>query len=467
VSPEERKENATTDSWARRWGRIAVFFGSGAIPTSLRTLVQLVIVPVLLGALGTEGYGRIVVYNLATGVAGLLCVGFAMSLQKGVAERPSRERAQYLYSVSLGLLAILLTLGLVLLAGLATLRGLSADGSFQALRGDTGALVLACAAGVMVSALSALHLSMLSGHQMFLRAGVAETLVVILPSVAMAITAAATENPVTAVVAHLVTSGLLVLALVTLVSRSLGLSPRPTLQMQQFRREHGRFAGWVTGQAGLGYLANNVDRLVVGSMLGLTGLGLYNVAYSAVGVTNQFFIRGPAFLLPVVSARAKDLPWVRSVLARSLLGVSCASALVSLVLLKVGERLLAFWVGAETADSIAPVFLTLLAATPFLSSSGVSTSVGNAVGLHRGLTLLSFFTHGCLVLAVIAGGAWQGLPGLVGARVVVQIASVCLLRSWVYHRVSVMADGRSGWARGLLLLSPAALPIPFILMALR
>jgi len=195
-----------------------------------------------------------------------------------------------------------------------------------------------------------------------------------------------------------------------------------------------RYGGWVTVSAVIGPILVSVDRLLIGSQIGLSAVAHYTVPYNL--VTKLQIL--PASLVRTLFPRFSQLEWEEGVpIARqAVLGLAVITLPLTVVAVIVMKPFLTVWIGAEVAEVAAPVgeilligvWINNLASVPAVMLQGQGRP---AVVFHI-LELIPY------VAILWIGIAWAGLAGAAWAWVL-RVAIDALLMFWasgLWARVS-------------------------------
>jgi lipopolysaccharide exporter len=193
---------------------------------------------------------------------------------------------------------------------------------------------------------------------------------------------------------------------------------RPALRFRAAElRGYVRFGAYQTVERSINFLGFNLDKLLVGSLIGVHGLGLYSVAY-------QLAMKPVLFFAPVVNRVAlplfavvqKDDARLRSGFLDCMRAVSLIMFPLYAGMIVLAEPLVRVVLG-EAWRSTVPV-LQLLAALGFFYS------IGNPIGsllVAKGRIALSFLLNVWMLVlyacAIFLGSAW-GVEGVATALVV-------------------------------------------------
>jgi PST family polysaccharide transporter len=184
-----------------------------------------------------------------------------------------------------------------------------------------------------------------------------------------------------------------------------------------------RSGGMFTVSKMFNWASGNMDKIVVGRLLGAASLGLYSRANTLMATANQLVGTGTARVLFSTFARMQhDLDRMERAfdraLSTSMVGASLASAFVILF----ADPIVRILLGPQWLDTV-PVLQALFAA--FITRSGYV--VAEAVPLALGLARISAYRQAAQFFLVIIG-AWVGSRfGVVGAAIGIATAY------WIFY----------------------------------
>jgi O-antigen/teichoic acid export membrane protein len=200
-----------------------------------------------------------------------------------------------------------------------------------------------------------------------------------------------------------------------------------------------RYGGWVTVTAVIGPILVSVDRLLIGSQIGLSAVAHYTVPYNL--VTKLQIL--PASLLRTLFPRFSLLEWEECVpIARqavfSLAAITLPLTVVAAIVMK---PFLIVWIGTEFAEVSAPVGEVLLIGLWINSLAWVPAVMLQGQGRPAIVAKLHVLELIPYVAILWIGVTWAGLPGAAWAWAL-RVTIDALLMFW--------ASGL--WARVFLVL---------------
>ena len=171
----------------------------------------------------------------------------------------------------------------------------------------------------------------------------------------------------------------------------------------------------------LTFLAEYLDTLIVGRVLGVTALGLYDKAFSTVDRVTDRLTAGPGVFFRIFAIIREDPERLRRAYQKSVLGVSLLGIPPFAVLIVLGPELIPFMYGDQWRPSVLP-FQILCVAGALRVSRAYASSATQAQGqIWSEIARLSIY----VVLVVL--GAWLGSSwGIAGVAVGIGIANVAM-----------------------------------------
>lgn len=405
-------------SKGRRYG---VYFAASGGERFVGNFGQLLVAPLFIDGLGIEGYGAVVLYNLAIGVASSFDAGLTPSVQRFVADDAGRHASLVLNAYA----SLVLLLGTLLLMVAGSLLLVSGAGSVlpYALLGAAMLLVINLA------------VAGLRGAQFFVEAGNHMTVFRTLTLLAMAGTVLLGGH------LHLVLAVAVLCsacAAIVIIRRAMDLLDwRPSLRwdLGRFRAHILSFSMWAWGQRLLAFAALNADRLLVSAFLGPAALALYNLAWAVSSGIAQLFSAGSVFVFPLAAARSGNVAGLHQLYLNGLLVLSAAAVVVCLPVYLYSEQLLTLWVGESIALEVSDLLLLAVALVPIGVGGIVSGAVLNASGRAAHLFSFMIFSHSLVLGATYAGLVGGGMIWMVFGKAVASLLTGIALRSWTYRHV--------------------------------
>ena len=188
-----------------------------------------------------------------------------------------------------------------------------------------------------------------------------------------------------------------------------------------------RYGGWVTVTAVTGPILVSVDRLLIGSQIGLSAVAHYTVPYNL--VTKLQIL--PASLLRTLFPRFSLLEWEECVpIARQAVFALAAITLpLTIVAVIVMKPFLIVWIGAGFAEDAAPVGEILLIGVWVNNLAWVPAVMLQGQGRPAVVAKFHILELIPYVAILWIGITWAGLPGAAWAWVL-RVAIDALLMFW-------------------------------------
>jgi O-antigen/teichoic acid export membrane protein len=188
-----------------------------------------------------------------------------------------------------------------------------------------------------------------------------------------------------------------------------------------------RYGGWVTVTAVIGPILVSVDRLLIGSQIGLSAVAHYTVPYNL--VTKLQIL--PASLLRTLFPRFSLLEWEECVpIARQAVFALAAITLpLTIVAVIVMKPFLIVWIGAGFAEVAAPVGEILLIGVWVNNLAWVPAVMLQGQGRPAVVAKFHILELIPYVAILWIGITWAGLPGAAWAWVL-RVAIDALLMFW-------------------------------------
>jgi lipopolysaccharide exporter len=194
------------------------------------------------------------------------------------------------------------------------------------------------------------------------------------------------------------------------------------------------FGAYQVGERTLNFVAWNLDKMLIGGLLGAHALGIYNVAYQLMQKPLQFLT--PIVwrvALPLYSSMSEELARLRSAYLLVIEGVGLLLFPVFVLMVVLAEPIILLLVGPKWLAAV-PVFR-------WLAMLGCLYAIGFPVGsllLARRRADIAFWLNvWALLLYAVAvyTGSKYGISGVALALLVVQVAGLFSVGFWVRWKV--------------------------------
>ncbi|WNB85083.1 lipopolysaccharide biosynthesis protein [Cellulomonas sp. ATA003] len=195
------------------------------------------------------------------------------------------------------------------------------------------------------------------------------------------------------------------------------------------------FGGNLLGSQLVGYVANNVDALVIGSRFGAAPLGLYNRAFQLLmNPLNQVRAPSTTVALPVLS-RAGETPSFNGIVRTGQLVLAYPVTVGLAIVIGVSYPLVDVLLGREWS-AVAPILRFLALAGIFQTLAYVGYWVYLSRGLTRPLLHYSFLSAAIRITCVLIGSNWGVLGVAAGYALAPMLAWPLSL--WWLGRVTTL-----------------------------
>jgi O-antigen/teichoic acid export membrane protein len=205
----------------------------------------------------------------------------------------------------------------------------------------------------------------------------------------------------------------------------------PLLGRPRFRKSLAaplfRYGGWVTVTAVIGPVLVSVDRLLIGSQIGLSAVAHYTVPYNL--VTKLQIL--PASLVRTLFPRFSLLRWEECapIARQAVFGLAAISLPLTVAAVIVIKPFLSVWIDARFAETAAPVGEILLTGVWINSLAWVPAVMLQGQGRPAIVAKLHAMELVPYVTILWIGMAWAGLQGAAWAWVL-RVAVDALLMFW-------------------------------------
>jgi O-antigen/teichoic acid export membrane protein len=395
------------------------------------TLISLMIVPLYLRLIGEARFGVLVLVWLVVGYFEFFDFGIGKATSNHMARlrdgpTSAREAAFWTGALINGMLG--LVGGLVLLVGgHYGLTGHFGDKLSGQLTEEIRTALPWMALAVPVGTVSAIGIAALEARERFLALNTLQVLVTALIQLSPLLVAwwrgPALDGLIAATVIIRIAANL---PIFLACRRYVPLRARPRF-CKSLAAPLFRYGGWVTVTAVIGPILVSVDRLLIGSQIGLSAVAHYTVPYNL--VTKLQIL--PASLLRTLFPRFSVLEWEECVpIARqavfALAAITLPFTVVAIILMK---PFLIVWIGAEFAEVSAPVGEVLLIGLWINSLAWVPAVMLQGQGRPAIVAKLHALELIPYVVILWIGVTWAGLPGAAWAWAL-RVAIDALLMFW-------------------------------------
>lgn len=377
---------------------------------------MLVFTPLLLHKMGSEAYGLWSIALSILGVAGVFELGLGTALSKYIAESNHPNTVEALSSYATMGFVINLVLAVAFFVPVYYLapvlgRYFPTESLSSA---DVGAAIRYSAFGFVPMLVRNASLAVPIGFQEFLPPTVVRIsqsiLVVVAAYLATTIGLSTSGVILSSVLVMWLSAAASFLIAARILNKSqvrLSWSPSHGVLLMKYM--------FYSGATGVGIaLFSSLDRILVGLVLGMSGVAFYSIA---VGAANKLIGLASALTQALMPASSQwkeegDLHSVQRYLWGTTFLLLVANAFLVGILLLFSNPLLVFWLGKSSAPSVLPIFRILVLIYGVMSISAPSFHIANGIGkpwINSAGTLVQGL--GIVVLIPILGSRF----GLIGA----------------------------------------------------
>lgn len=393
-------------------------------------IAQLLVIPFLLHALGTERYGLFALFLAIVASGGILDAGVGPTVLRFVAR--AGRRSLLVEHIVASAITVVLLIGIVIFVLASAAAALFPVILSQNIGGQvsTFSFVLLTTASLVFAMLATVALNAIRGARKYRVFSFGETgLRVLQPLVVTG--AAIWSGSITVVLAsYCLVTGILAAILLLVMARQTGIELRLATDLRYFRRRMLRFGRWIWVQAICGYAGTQADRFIVLSLTDLHTLGIYSVAASVANGIMGVAGAASGFLVPEAAARIGRKDWLFRTFKRATLLLSGLSSLGILLLMFAAPGLLDLWLGEPRGREVVPFLLPLLWVTASGITSIPATNIANVVGAVRLTATIGIVANLVTLTSMVVGGhlfgpfgvvfgKWISLPMAVVARAIV------------------------------------------------
>jgi O-antigen/teichoic acid export membrane protein len=329
-------------------------------------LLGILLTPVLLRTLGSELFGYWTLLFAAISLGAILNVGTGTAIVKRIAEIDSSDssaRPRLIRSAMtiswIGATVSSLTMGLCFQLGGALIFPRMTNGGLLIDVGWSAAIIC------LLEQLDNVFASTLKGLERFSAAAALEVASRTLQFAAVSAMALhfGTLEPVCVVV--VVTTMLRLVAKMVVVGRRFGAAA--LLPSRDIDRQMLALARWGWAQGAGGVFFGIADRLIVGSMLGPSALGLYAVAVQLTQQLHAVSAAGASVLLPRLSRLGPTQDGSARVAWTIYVWMACAIVVVAVLLAIFGRQVLQLWLRVSVSPETVKLFRQLTVAFAVLA----------------------------------------------------------------------------------------------------
>lgn len=432
---------------------------SGTIGWIAPTLVNLAATPLLLNKLGHTGYGLQNLVGVVTGYVMLMDMGLDIPVTKFLAEDRGRKDERSSGELAIASLQFYAGLGLLgaivifLSAGLLSSRVFTIPLELQK---ECKLVFQITALAFFVNVISIWGRAIACGFQRYDVAN-ATSAAGSIGGVALGLIAVASGYGVVGFVAMKAVSSAIAAGFYIVTVRRWGISLQPRWEASRkvFSRIHAYLASGIILRIS-GIIVSSLDRTLIAAWLSVSALTTYAIPSLIAVSFTQLVGSTIHFTLPMASefhgAGQKDL--LRELFTKASRFVAFLSTGCAVILLVLGDKLLAIWVGTAISESAKTVIIVLIVAA-YLQTMTVqlANNAAVAMGHIREFTVYSVIRSSVIVIGCIALIRPFGLEGAAFAILSAEIVDIVYMMRVVrgYLQMSFAALFMKAYSKPLYL----------------
>jgi O-antigen/teichoic acid export membrane protein len=441
--------------------------------SALPAIAALITIPLLIGALGVEGFGIATLVASVIGYFGVLDINLSAGAIKYLAEHhASHDRKRFAETFWFGILFY----GLLGLAGAVMIyfsAGFLVGRFFNVSAGIFDDTVLAFQIGALGFALSQTQNYLLvvpQALQRYDRSAQTEAFFGVSVNVASVAAALAGGGVVGVIAARVAISGLNVLYLAWLI-HSFNLGLEPCWPRREVRAALTSFSAYAYLSKLASTLHEHGDKLIVGILAGPIAVTFYTVPASLASRILGLTYRLSSVIYPTASALAatERIHELRPVYLGAMRHVTYINLVALGMIVLAGDEFLRRWVGDAFVAQGYPVMVLMTVALLVDSFTNLPSLVNDALG-HPRITGRFALTRGLVGVALVyVGASVAGIVGAAIAHLVTSIALSSLFLLYVHGRtvpIDLSETLRDGLGRSLgvgLLILGIVLPLKWLI----
>lgn len=437
-------------------------------------VVALATVPLLIGALGVEGFGIVTMVGSVIGYFGVLDINLSAGAIKYLAEHhAANDRARFAETfwfgiLFYGVLGLLGALGIYFGSELLVARFFEVS---PAMREATITAFQVAAVGFALSQAQNYLLVVPQALQRYDRSAQSEAFFGVLVNLASVAAAMAGAGVVGVIVARVAVAVTNLFYLIWLIRRfNLGLAP--CWPRRDVRAALTSFSAYAYLSKIASTLHQHADKLIVGAVAGPVALAFYTVPVTLAGRVLGLTYRLSSVIYPRASAlagagRINELRPVYLGVMRYVTYINLAAlGVVALA----GDEFLRRWVGEEFVQQGFPVLILMTLALLADSLTNIPSMVNDALGHPRVTGRFALANGLCGVLMVYLGTTYWGIAGAAAGHLLSSLTLGIIFLLYVHGRtvpVTFSESMRSGFGRSLAVgliiigvLAPLKLMVP-------
>ncbi len=424
--------------------------------SALPAIAALVTIPLLIAALGVEGFGIVTLVSSVIGYFGVLDINLSAGAIKYLAEHHAAgDRKRFaetfwfgaLFYGSLGLLG---ALAIYFSADFLVARFFHVSANLHA---DTVMAFQIGALGFALSQTQSYLLVVPQSLQRYDRSAQTEAFFGVSVNVASAAVALAGFGVIGVIATRVVISCMNVLYLAWLIRR-FHLDLTPSWPRRDVRAQLTSFSAYAYLSKIASTLHEHGDKLIVGALAGPVAVTFYTVPATLAGRILGLTYRLSSVIYPKASALAatERIHELRPVYLGAMRYVTYINLVALGMIVLAGDEFLRRWVGSEFVAQGYPVLVLMTLALLADSFTNVPSLVNDALG-HPRITGRFALAKGLTgVVLVYAGASMAGIVGAAGAHLLCSLTMTALFLIYVHGRtvpIRLAEAMREGFGRSL------------------
>lgn len=424
--------------------------------SALPAIIALVTVPLLIGALGAEGYGIVTLIGATIGYFSILDVNLSAGAIKYLAEshvlNDRRRFAETFWfgAMFYGFLGLLGAAIIYFAAEFFIVRFFEVSSSFS----DETVLAFKIAAlGFALAKIQSYLFVIPQALQRYDRSAKSEVFFGVTVNVASAVAAMAGASIVGVTIVRVLISAMNVLYLIWLVQQ-FDLNLKPSLPGKEIRKALISFSAYAYLSKLAATLHENGDKLIVGALAGPVAVTFYSVPATLAGRILGLTYRLSSVIYPRASslAASRKIDELRPLYIVATRYITYINLVVLGMIILAGDEFLHRWVGPSFVDDGYIVLVLITSALLVDSFTNIPSLVNDALG-HPKVTGKFALARGIIGVALVYVGTLTG--GIVGAAVAHLTSSILMTSCFLIfvhgHTVpiSLREALREGFGRSL------------------
>lgn len=432
--------------------------------------VALATVPLLISALGVEGFGIVTLVGSVIGYFGVLDINLSVGSIKYLAEHhASGDRERFAETFWFGIVFYGL-LGLLGAAIIFFAADMLVTRFFEVSQAQHEATILAfqvAAAGFALTQVQSYLMIVPQALQRYDRSAQSEAFFGVLVNVA-SVAAAMTGGGVVGVIAARIGVSALNLLYLTWLIRQFDIALAPRFPRRDVRAALTSFSAYAYLSKIASTMHQHADKLIVGALAGPIALAFYTVPATLAGRILGLTYRLSSVIYPRASALAGAgrISELRPVYLGVMRYVTYINLIALGVIVLAGEEFLRRWVGEEFVQQGYPVLILMTVALLLDSLTNIPSMVNDALG-HPRVTGKFALANGVFGVAMVyAGTYYYGISGAAAGHLLASLALVAAFLLFVHGR-TVPIPFRDTLSNGFGRSLAVGLAIIFLLIPLK